>query len=177
MSGGHVYVDESKARDYLLVAAVLAPDDLAKARRLLKALVMPGQRRLHMKRESNARRGAILHAITASGATATVYNAGRASRNEREARQACLQAVVLDAAGAGHRFLFIEQDDSLVGWERQRLIEITRAAGCRDVLQYQHRRAEHDVLLAIPDAIAWSWARGEQWRRRVQPLVASVRQL
>lgn len=42
-------VDESKQRNYLLVAAVVMPGDLAGARRALHALVMPGQRLLHMK--------------------------------------------------------------------------------------------------------------------------------
>jgi hypothetical protein len=46
---GHVFVAESKQRNYLLVAAVVMPGDLAGARRALRALVMPGQRRLHMK--------------------------------------------------------------------------------------------------------------------------------
>ncbi len=177
MSGEHVYVDESKAKDYLLVAAVLAPGDLAAARRSLRALIMPGQRRLHMKRESSARRSAIIDAITSAGTSAIVYNAGPAGSHELDVRLTCLRALVIDAAAAGHQALFIEQDDSLLGWERQRLIEITRDAGCRDSLSYEHRRAEHDVLLAIPDAIGWSWARGGDWRRRVEHLVGDVRRL
>lgn len=175
MRGGHVYVDESKARDYLIVAAVLAPQELTTARHSLRALIMPGQRRIHMKSESNARRAAIIDAIGATGATAIVYNAGRPGRNELDARLTCLRALVADAAAAGHHALIIEQDDSLLGWERQRLIEIVRRTGCRDVLNYQHRRAEHDILLAIPDAIARCWARGGDWRSRIMPLVTEVR--
>jgi len=65
-----------------------------------------------------------------------------------------------------------EQDDSLLWWDQQRLIEITREVGCRDTLRYEHRRAREELLLAIPDAIAWCWARGETWRRRVEPVVS-----
>jgi hypothetical protein len=174
---GHVFVDESKQREYLLVAAVVMPSDLAEARRSLRALVMPGQRRLHMKKESDARRSAIIDAITATGATATIYNARRPGRHELDAREACLRAVVTDVATAGHHMLVIEQDDSLLWWDRQHLIEITREVGCRNTLRYEHRRAEQDVLLAVPDAIAWCWAKGGQWRDRVQPLVTEIRSI
>jgi hypothetical protein len=75
---GQVFVDESKQREYLLVAAVVMSGDLADARRALRALVMPGQRRLRMKKESDARRGAIVDAIASTGAIATIYEAGRA---------------------------------------------------------------------------------------------------
>jgi len=35
--------------------------------------------------------------------------------------------------------LVLEQDDTLLSWDNQRLIEFTRAAGCRDTLRYEHR--------------------------------------
>ena len=174
-SGAHVFVDESKQRDYLLVAAVVMPSDLAEARRSLRALVMPGQRRLHMKKESDARRRVIIDTITATVATAIIYNAGRPVRHELDAREVCLRAVVTDVAAAGHHLLVIEQDDSLLWWDRQHLIEITRDVGCRTTLRYEHRRAEQDMLLAVPDAIAWCWAKGGQWHDRVRPLVTEIR--
>ncbi|PZS35690.1 MAG: hypothetical protein DLM58_03180 [Pseudonocardiales bacterium] len=102
----------SKQRDYLLVAAVLLPADLDAARRTLHALVMPGQRRLHIKKESNPRRAAIIDAIASTGAAATIYNAGRAGRNELAARESGLRTVVADVGAAGHRILIAEQDDS-----------------------------------------------------------------
>jgi hypothetical protein len=75
---------------------------------------MPGQRRLHMKKESAARRGAIVDAITSAQLTATVYNAGRFGRHELDAREACLRAMVADAVAAGHHMVVVEQDDSLL---------------------------------------------------------------
>jgi hypothetical protein len=168
---GHVFVDESKQRDYLLVAAAVTPGDLVAARRVLRALVMPGQRRVHMKKEGDPRRSAIIDAIYSARITATVYNAGRPGRHELDAREACLRAVVTDAVAAGHHMLIVEQDDSLLWWGRQHLVEITRELGYRDTLRYEHRRAEQELLLAVPDAIAWCWAKGSQWRDRVQSLV------
>ena len=49
---GHVFVDETKQRSYLLVAAVVVPANLDPLRRLVRSLVLPGQRRLHMKDET-----------------------------------------------------------------------------------------------------------------------------
>jgi len=78
----------------------------------------------------------------ASGVTATVYDAGRGRRSELDAREACLRAVVIDAAENSARMLVLEQDDSLLWWDQQRLIEITREVGCPDTLRYKHRQPD-----------------------------------
>jgi hypothetical protein len=172
---GHVYVDETKRHGYLLVASVVMPTDHTSIRRALQDLVLPGQRRLHMKAERDPRRRAIAATIVASGVQATIYDASRGYKTERDARAACLEAVVADAAVEGHTLLIIEQDDTLVSWDNQKLIEYTRAARCRDSLRYEHRRAASEQLLAIPDAIAWCWANGGDWRRRIEAAVERVR--
>ena len=171
----HVFVDETKQRGYLLVASVVVPSDLDSVRRMLRGLVLPGQRRLHMKDENDQRRRSIATAIAVSGVTATIYDAGRRYRNERERRAACLHTLVRDAARRGDAMLVLEQDDTLLNWDNQRLIEFTREAGCRDTLRYEHRRAASELLLAAPDAVAWCWAKGGDWRRRIEPIVTDVR--
>ena len=40
----HVFVDETKRRGYLLVASGVGSSDLADTRRMLRGLVLPGQR-------------------------------------------------------------------------------------------------------------------------------------
>ena len=105
----HVFVDETKQRGYLLVASVVVPSDPDSVRRMLRGLVLPGQRRLHMKDESDQRRRSIATAIAVSGVTATIYDAGRRYRNERERRAACLHALVGDAARRGDAMLVLEQ--------------------------------------------------------------------
>lgn len=73
--------------------------------------------------------------------------------------------------------LVLEQDDTLLSWVNRRLIKFTRDAGCRETVRYEHRRAASDPLLAVPDAIAWCWAKGGDWRRRVEPVVTTVREV
>jgi len=172
---GHVYLDETKRHSYLVAAAFVLPAVQDELRRVVRGLVLPGQRRLHMKDERDSRKRAIAAALVAAGVQATVYDAGVRYSTERLRRAACLQGVVQDAAGRGDTLLVLEQDDSLVSWDSQQLIELTRAAGCRDTLHYVHRRAADEPLLAIPDAIAWCWAKGGDWRRRIAPTVSAVR--
>ena len=54
MTRGHAFVDESKAKDYLLVSAVLGLEELDGARGVIRDLLLPGQPRLHMKHEHRA---------------------------------------------------------------------------------------------------------------------------
>jgi hypothetical protein len=168
-----VYVDETKRGRYLLVAVPLT--DPGGTRRAVTALILPGQRRLHMVRERDSRRRLILSTFVTIGIEATIYDAGRTYPTDREARAACFQALVEDLAGGGDTRLVIEQDDSLVSLDNQWLIELTRATGQRDTLLYEHQRASSDSLLAVPDALAWAWAKGGDWRRRAGPLIAAVR--
>ncbi len=138
---------------------------------MLRGRVLPGQRRLHMKDESDSRKRSIATAIAVNGITATIYDAGRRHDTERERRAACLTALVVDAAGRDHVMLVLEQDDTLVVSDRKLLYRATREAACPD-LRYEHRRAVVGVeqLLALPDAIAWCWAKGGDWRRRIHHL-------
>lgn len=156
----HVFVDETKRRGYLLVASAVVTGDLAPTRRMLRGLVLPGQRRLHMKDESDSPGSwSIATAIAVSSVQTTIYDAGRRHRTERERRAECLRSLVVDLAGEDIAMLVLEQDDTLVASDRKLLYRVTRDAGCA----------------ALPGAIAWCWARGGDWRRRIEPVVADVR--
>jgi hypothetical protein len=85
----------------------------------------------------------------------------------------CLASV----AQRGDAMLVLEQDDMLLSGDNQRLIEFTREAGCRETLRYEHRRGASELLLAVPDAIAWCWAEGGHWRRRVERIITDVREV
>ena len=169
----HVFVDESKQGRYLLVASVHLSTELAVARKALRELTLPGQRRIHMKKESNARRRQIAAALCALGVEATVYEASRSHGHELAAREACLRGLIGDLP-LSETLMVLERDDSCLDWDRQTLYQLVRAAERPD-LSYQHHRAADEQLLAIPDAIAWCWAKGGDWRRRVEPMVVAVR--
>lgn len=97
----------------------------------------------------------IADTIAGSSVEAGNFDVGNGYGSELDARRACLQAVMTYAHDLGATRVVFEQDDSLWRWDTQRLVEITRAVGCRATLQVwaPPRRAEE--LLALPDAAAW----------------------
>ncbi|MCB1288835.1 MAG: hypothetical protein KDB47_14275 [Mycobacterium sp.] len=176
MTARHIYVDETKQRDYLLVASVHAPTDLTALRQVVRGLLLPGQRYLHMKDEKDGRKRTIAQAFVGAGVEATIYCAGAEYRNERERRSACLRALIDDHASL-NAHIVLDEDETMVRFDNQKLIEYTRAAGCRDTLRYEHKRSHTDALLAIPDAIAWCWAKGGEWRKLIQPAITATREV
>jgi hypothetical protein len=171
----HVYVDESKSAGYVLVAVTVA--DPVAERKVIRALVQPGNRRLHMHGERPRRRPGIVSAIAATDIEVTIYDAARRYRTDREARAACLAALVEDlAAGCtvGVR-LVLERDDSLVSSDRRQLYQLVRRAGLTTAVAYDHQRGHEEPLLALPDLAAWCWVRSGQWRWRLRPVLAAVR--
>jgi hypothetical protein len=169
---GHVFVDESKKSDYILVAAVVAPSELAVARQTVRRLMLPGQRRLHMVKEKPDRQRSILAAIDRLGLSIMLYQAGTTYRTERERRMVCLRRMVEEMKAADHARLVLERDETLVTSDR-RIIQSEHARlGCS--FSYEHDGAAQEPLLCIPDAVAWAWARGGDFRRRAKALVADV---
>jgi hypothetical protein len=55
------------------------------------------------------------------------------------------------------------------------MLELTRAAGARERISYVHHHRHYEPMLAIPDAIAWCWGKGGDWRRRIKLIVSDVR--
>jgi hypothetical protein len=171
-----IFVDETKERGYVVVAATVQSSQVADCRKAIGGLILPGQRRVHLNRESNARRGKIMSTITTLGIRANVYDAGR-HPDAKRARDACLTALVEDLAGTDAQLLVLERDDSAVRSDNALLYVLLRKVGLRETLRHCHMRAHEESLLAIPDAIAWCWARGGQWRAKAQALVATVRKV
>jgi hypothetical protein len=167
----HLFVDESQRRPYLLVAGVVTVVELAASRSVLRALCAPGDRRLHFQSERDSRRRELLsHLIRAEFRTWVYAGHGR----PEEVRRACLRQLVADAVKSGATRLVMEsRGDVLDRSDRQvvaRAVDDVAAAG----LAYTHLRPHEEPLLWLPDAVAWSYGAGGDWRRRVAPLVETV---
>jgi uncharacterized protein YbjQ (UPF0145 family) len=169
----HVFIDESKARHYLLAAAVVQADKIDQLRKMVGALRLPGQRRIHFTTEGDPRRKTILSVMAAAGACVTVYDAS-AYKDVKQARDSAMAQLVDDAAKMGARRMVIELDTNVVASDRKIIRDRAELAGCLETLSYEHRKASDECLLAIPDAVAWAWAKGGRWRQRAQPLVSAV---
>jgi hypothetical protein len=173
---GWVFVDESKRHDYLLVAVSTGSIGTEYVRRTMRSLVLPGQYRLHMKDERDARKRSIATAICTCAVRAVVYDAGRRYRNERERREACLRGLVADlAVGGDDVVVVLEEDETLVAYDRAVLFRAVQSSDCAELLSYRHSGPAGEPMLWVPDAIAWCWAKGGDWRRRIAPVIAGVR--
>lgn len=174
MTVRHVFVDESMRDRYLLVATPVGAHDLARRRRGIRDLVAPGQHRVHMVKESAPRRRLVLQRLVDLSLTSTVYEAGRQHRSNLARRRACLERLVEDSLAAGPVRLHLESATGVDQHDRQQMIELARRLDDRDALAYQHEHARAEPLLSAPDAIAWAWSRGGEWRIRARPLVDAV---
>ncbi len=170
----HAFVDETKQNGLLVVAAILAPRDLAPTRTLMRRLCLPGQERIHFTKERPARRGRIAAAICQASVAIDVYDA--TAQRPREARAACLRRIVDDLAAAGAHRLVLEQDDSLLRHDQTVLYDAVRKAGVVDQLTYEHLPARSEPLLWVADAAAWCWTH-PAWRPRIQPAIRTVHRL
>lgn len=172
----HAFVDETQVNGLLVVAAVVAPRDLARARTTMRGLCLPGQARLHFTKERPRRRGEIAAAICRTGATLHIYDASTV-KDSKKARETCLRQLVADLAAAGAQRLVIEQDESLLKHDQSVLYAAVRRAGVAGSLAYEHLPARSEPLLWIADAAAWCWTHGPTWQARIAPVVRTVHRL
>lgn len=167
----HVFVDECKDHGYLVLAASLPSEELRTARKLVMSLYHRNQRRLHFKSESDSSRRKILAAIAQIDPEVLLYDGSNRPRPRR--RDACLIKLVHHLAAREATELTLERDDGLLDVDRKLLYQQTRVLGWAGTLRYRHLAAHEEPLLAIPDAIAWCWNRGGEWRQRVRALITS----
>jgi hypothetical protein len=171
-----VFVDETKQAGYV-IAAVRVQDPAA-IRAVLRGLVVPGRRRVHMHNEPARRRRTIVSTLATVPITATIYDTGRRYRTDQAARAACLAALIEDlTAGGTPTRVVLELDESLLQFDRHELFQLVRTAGATGLVTYDHQRAHEEPLLALPDVMAWCWVRSSDWRRRIKPIVSTVRHL
>ncbi len=170
----HIFVDETKRAGYV-IAAVTVPDTEA-IRRVVRALVLPGQRRIHMKHEQARRRRIIVSALAATQVQATVYDAARRYRTDLAARTACLTSSSRTSPpSAATRGSSSSRTTPSFRADRHDLFLLARQTGIAGRFEYRHQRAYDELLLALPDVVAWGWVRSGEWRRRISPILTTVR--
>lgn len=161
--GAHVFVDETKARGFLLVGVAIAASDLQAARRRLRALVVSGRHRVHFKKLSDSQRGEVLRAVRALPIRVIVVSSRQHDQVEaRAAAMACLAACVR-RSGAGR--LVVERDDSFEAADRAAVARVWPAGDVR------HLAGVEEPLLWVSDAIAWCVQRRGEWSRRINDLI------
>ncbi|MFB6719868.1 hypothetical protein ACFCV3_06905 [Kribbella sp. NPDC056345] len=155
-----------------MAAAYCPAGDVAVHRKALRNLLLPGQERLHFNHERPPRRKQIIGVIMSFNLAVDLYAADRDTLTNR---RRCLEAIVRDCAGSSER-LVIEMDESACDHDRRLLREATHRFGCHETLRWDVLVAKADPLLWVPDAVAWCWTRGGEWKQAVAPF-CQVREL
>ncbi len=170
----HVFVDESRRNDtYYLAAAIVQLKDLARLRQQLRRLLFPGQRELHFQREKPARRRLLLAKVVEFDIRVDIYRSS-CRAGEEAARQECLARLTDDMLDikAG-RVVF----DSRPGRDKLDVFTIRRALGkwARETgVAYEHLDSTADPLLWLADIAAWCHGAGDDWARRIAPVIGNV---
>lgn len=170
-----LFVDESKVKGYTMVAAVVVPGDVARLRRDVRSLVLPGQRRIHFTKERPERKRLILSRLTSFGAQAHVFHC--VAKSQVRGREACLTGIVAHAAQHAHTKIVIERDESVERSDRQILFREVRRQGLGDALSYALEAPHNEPLLWVADAIAWGYTKGGEWKHRVDPMISGITKL
>ncbi|WP_158852394.1 hypothetical protein [Saccharothrix deserti] len=169
----HVFVDESNRSSYLLVAAYIPIRRLVSIRALMRSLCFSGERRVHFQAESDNRRRKIMSRLLEQPLQVRVYT----GRGPKDAiRATLLRELVAEVLDAGVQRLVIESRGLARDRDDRREIvgTIQRLRAPSDALAYEHFQPHEDPALWIPDAVAWCFGAGGDWRRRVEPLIDKV---
>jgi len=164
--GSHVFVDETKSRGYTLIAVEARNDDVARLRKSMRALLLPGQERVHFRKESPSRRKTMLARLARRPLEVLAIHSELA--DEAGARAQCLEALVNEySSRRGSVHLVVEQDDSLLRSDTRHLMSFVFELPPAQHVTFEITPPRLDAGLWCADAIGWALQRGGDWKRRV----------
>jgi hypothetical protein len=157
------YVDESESNQtadpgtYILAAAVLPLSRHEEARSILRALLLPGQRKLHWYDDrGEPRRRKIIEAIAQlEGQHLVVIRSGDPAVAPERRRRLCMKQLLweLEQLGVGHAWL--EARERKQNARDRRLLDQLRASRHMTAqLRMDHIPGPEEPLLWVPDAVA-----------------------
>ncbi|MEI7055638.1 hypothetical protein WBG06_07460 [Nocardioides sp. CCNWLW239] len=170
---GHVFVDETKSKDYVVAAATLPAGQVSEARKALRSVLLPRQDRVHFAKEKDPYRARVLQVMCGLDVQVTVYVAK--TKDQRVGRAACMNAVIDDVIKDRTAHVVIERDESLMRADLELIARKLYPMTHKPTYRLEVPRSE--PLLWISDAVCWCYQRGGAWIDAAQPLVVDVRHL
>ncbi|MTD55004.1 hypothetical protein [Amycolatopsis pithecellobii] len=171
----HAFVDESgRDSSYIVCVSIVDPAQLGPARRQLSSLLLPGQRELHFKKEKPRRRRLLADRIAALPTTSWIYATSCTPKTAEQDRQRCLAEAVRDLLAIGARRVVIDSRQEQDRHDEATIYEGLGGRPSETGVVYEHHESTSTPLLWIPDAVAWCYGAGGDWRRRIESAVAKV---
>ncbi|WP_246222376.1 hypothetical protein [Gordonia pseudamarae] len=171
MSTVEIFVDESRRRDYMLCAAVVASGDIAASRKAMRSLKPNNRNRLHMKDETRNRDQLVREFVRLQPiAEAHIFVGSVAGATERKVRTRCLEELAEFAVDAGATRILIEscsQDKQ----DRAAVTGVLARRGALDRVRADVDRPTAHELLWAADLVAWAYGAGGTYKTLVDHLV------
>ena len=147
--------------------------EVIRARRELRALLMPGQRRVHTAKESPRRRRQLLDVVGGLDVATVVFRLRRSAGMHRiDARALTLEsACAALKPNAVTNWVLDDQEPVQAARDRR---TIDRAIGADADLSYDHRPSHDEPMLWAVDAIVWAVGAGGPMFDRIRPGVELV---
>jgi hypothetical protein len=165
------FSDESERAGVMLLAVVLLePGEVDGARRSMRQLLLPGQRRVHTAKESPRRRRIVIDAVgRLDGLSATVLRYRRPPGTTRVAgRHLLLQAATGLVVGSGvTSWVLDDQDDAQLARDRAAIAHALLCVDRHLHPVYDHHPASSEALLWTADAVCWAVGAGGEWSARL----------
>jgi vacuolar-type H+-ATPase subunit F/Vma7 len=150
--GSHVFVDETKSGAFTLAAVRIDDHDVARLRRSLRGLLLPGQERIHLAKEQDRRRREILSELTRHRIRAIFVQSRHP--DQIAARQECLQTLLAEFSRNDSVRIVVERDDSAERADTRTLSSTMNRLGLTRSMSFELMAPRHDPGLWAADAIA-----------------------
>jgi hypothetical protein len=139
-------------------------------------LLLPGQRELHFKQEKPVRRRQLADAVARLPTEVHIY-LGSWHRHDEPARQDCIRRMTADLLARQAQRLVIDTRNVRDIHDERSLRGALGSHPSKRDLVYEHVNSTCEPLLWIADVVAWCYGAGGVWRKRVEPIVATVTNL
>lgn len=151
----------------------MEPSRVRLLRQSMRALLMPGQRELHFKKEKPLRRRCLADAIARLPVEVCVYSRSWHQHDE-PARQECMTHLVHDLLARQAHRLVIDTRNIRDAHDERTLRRALGPLPSTSQLVYEHVDSTSESLLWIADVAAWCFGAGREWRKRIDPIVTTV---
>lgn len=158
-------VDESKAKNYILCVVELSKDRAADFRPRVNSVRKKGQSAVHFVSESPTRKRQILQKYSELDLSCVNYVVKGIS--ETESRAMCLEALVESLDSTSTYEIIFDLDVNHLASDKRILQNNLARRGMRNQVEYRHEEPRFEQLLWLPDALAWTTARGGAWKSQL----------
>lgn len=164
----HAYIDESGKGDRYFVVAVFVPvTQVRLAQTFVRGFIGPGGRRMHFVNARDDKRQKFITGLSdlgLSGCSCVSLVVG--GSGQKEAREACLSLLVTHIEQKRATRVVFDRRDSLRDRQDRQFLAAAQRDGLLGLdVEYHHLDSRQELLLALPDAVAWCMARGGDMKR------------